>query len=299
MPRTVIHSSSQTRATQEEMRAAAQRSAVAAATTQRAPAPAPAQRAPAPARRSGPPSEALEPISTTSLSLSDPAISLSAPPPVEIHPLRLGSPLDQALVMHNAPDSKHAALYRMLRRRLVERLQGTTVMVTSAERGVGKTTCAINLAMALSEGGRARVLLLEAHLRAPTVAQRLRTSPPECFATQLAAVRENEDRVWRVGSAGSAWLHLLAVSPTSAASGQPLNRALLKSAMAQLKRVGYDFIVIDAPPVLGTADTMLLEDFVDGVVVATRARCSKTTSLRSALEQLTPKKILGVALLDA
>jgi len=257
-----------------------------------------------PSRPSPPRAEASEPavILTEFSVVSEPAIQLAeavaaaAPPPVQIHDLKLPPVADPRLVMLSAPDSRYAALYRVLRRRLIERVGGKCIMVTSAEAGAGKTTCALNLATAFAEGGRARVLLVEANLRAPGIARRLQVQPPVCFAAQLDEVRAGQDRLWTVGTLGSPWLHLLAIAPTTAA--RPLGRSAFETALGQLRRVGYDFIVIDGPHILGNADAGLVEDLVDGVLVTTWGRRSKLGDVRAAIEQLTPQKLAGVALLE-
>src|SRR4051812_33115113 len=67
---------------------------------------------------------------------------------------------DHRLILLRDPDSARAASFRVLRHRLEQRGNPRTIAVTSAEEGEGKTTCAANLAMALGECERARVLLV-------------------------------------------------------------------------------------------------------------------------------------------
>jgi Mrp family chromosome partitioning ATPase len=67
--------------------------------------------------------------------------------------------------------------------------------------------------------------------------------------------------------------------------------------MEQVRGAGYDYIVLDSPPILGSADVNLIEESVDGVLVAMWARRSRTGALRRAVEQIGSAKILGVALL--
>ncbi|MEZ4366436.1 MAG: hypothetical protein R2939_09135 [Kofleriaceae bacterium] len=59
-------------------------------------------------------------------------------------------------------------------------------------------------------------------------------------------------------------------------------------AMDRLRLAGYDHIVVDTPPVLGGAEVNLIQDAVDGVVLALRARTSTARDLRRAVEQLSP-----------
>jgi len=82
------------------------------------------------------------------------------------------------------------------------------------------------------------------------------------------------------------------------------NRPLLDApafaiAIEMLRRVGYDYIVIDTPPVLGSADVNLIEDYVDAVVLTARSGRTMGQSMRAAVDQLSPQKLFGVCLLDA
>src|SRR5215471_14436766 len=86
------------------------------------------------------------------------------------------------LVMLTLPDSSRAATYRVLRHRLSQLGDPRVILVTSAQAGEGKTVCAANLAIALGECGRARVLLVEGNLRMPSLGELFGFVPAECFA---------------------------------------------------------------------------------------------------------------------
>jgi Mrp family chromosome partitioning ATPase len=187
----------------------------------------------------------------------------------------------------------------VLRHRLAERGDPRVIAVSSAQPKEGKSTCAANLSLALGECGRARVLLLEANLRAPSLAALFGFLPPECFSTQLARHREKPLDPWSVVEVFSPSLHVCAVKPGPDSENRPLlDGVALGIAVDMLRRSGYDYVVIDTPPVLGSADVNLVEDYADGVLLTTWSRRSSQRALRHAMEQLSPQKILGVTLLD-
>lgn len=201
---------------------------------------------------------------------------------------------DPRLVLVREPDSEQAAAYRVLRHHVVQQGNPHVIVVSSARRGERKTTCAVNLALALGECRRARVLLVDAHFRRPQLAAIFRFQPPKCFAEQLAAHRDRPMEEWSVVEIAPHGLHVVAASPRQ----EPLFDApAFAYAMERLRMAGYDHIVIDAPPVLGTAEVNLLQDAADGVLLTTLAGRSRRRDLRAAVEQLTPASILGVALL--
>jgi Mrp family chromosome partitioning ATPase len=204
---------------------------------------------------------------------------------------------DERLILVREPDSARAASFRVMRHRLQERGDPRVIAVTSARPREGKTTCAANLALALGECGRARVLLVEANLRAPALAALFGFLPPECFANQLTRHKDKPLDAWSVVEVLSPSLHVLAVKP-DAESRPLLDGPAFNVAIELLRQAGYDYIVIDTPPVLGAADVNLIEDAADGVLFTAWSRSTSSRKLKQAIEQLAPAKLLGLALLD-
>jgi len=217
--------------------------------------------------------------------------------PLDVRPLKLPDELDPRLVMARDPYSIRADAYRALRHRLSSSGDPRIIAVSSARRGEGKTTCAINLAIALREGARGRVLLCEANLRAPTVAATLGFTPPECFGIQLARHRRDPLEPW-IAVEQIPPLHVMAVNPY--ANRAPLlDPVAFSIAMDRLRLAGYDYIVVDTPPVLGSADVNMIADSVDGVLLTAWARKSTGRGLRQAIDQIGSASVLGAVMMDA
>ncbi|MBA3462049.1 MAG: P-loop NTPase [Deltaproteobacteria bacterium] len=204
---------------------------------------------------------------------------------------------DRRLTLMLDPDSERAASFRVLRHHLLEVGRPQCVVVSSARNGDGKTTTAINLALALAECGRAKVLLVETHLRRPQLASAFKLVPPWCFAEQLAAHRHQPMMPWSLVDIPSLWLHVAAINPRIEKT-QLLDGPAFAIAMERLRLGGYDHIVIDAPPVLGSADVNLMADAADAVVLALRARVTTTRDLRRAIDQIGSAKVAGTVLVE-
>jgi Mrp family chromosome partitioning ATPase len=225
--------------------------------------------------------------------------ALGAPPQIDLtqHHLPDDAP-DPRLSLAIDPDSERAAAFRVLRHHLLEVGRPQVVIVTSPQSGDGKTTTAINLALALAECGRAKTLLVETHVRRPAFTNIFKFIPPWCFAEQLAAHRHQPTMPWSMIDIPQLWLHVAAVNPRIAQT-QLLDGPAFAIAMERLRLGGYDHIVVDGPPVLGSADVNLMADAADSVVFSLRARRSTTRDLRRALDQLGGRRIAGSVLLES
>lgn len=204
---------------------------------------------------------------------------------------------DPRLVLVRDPDSDRAASFRVLRHHLFDAGNPKIIAVSSPRRGEGKTMTAVNLAISLAECGRAKVLLVETNLRRPQLAEIFRFSPPWCFAEQLAAHRHQPLLPWSLVEIPQLWLHVAAVNPHSART-QLLDAPAFAIAMERLRLGGYDHIVIDTPPVLGSADINLVQDAVDGIALSLAAKKSTARDIRRTLDQLGDNKIVGTVFLE-
>jgi Mrp family chromosome partitioning ATPase len=238
-----------------------------------------------------------EGASDQALAVSDPAAAASSGdrPATLVRSLRVEAKptADPRLHMLQAPAGPAAASFRVLRHRLTERLATGSVLVTSPGAGEGKTLCAVSLALALGEAWQARPLLLEADFRRPVLARLLGFAPPVCIAKQLGFFRSVAVHYWEVAEMVAPALHAAAME-AEGGTDQDLDGPSLGAFIEDLRRTGYDHVVIDGPPVLGSADANLIEERVDGVLLVLRAGRSRGREFRRAVEQLASRKLLGV-----
>lgn len=204
---------------------------------------------------------------------------------------------DPRLVLLTDADSERAAAFRVLRHHLHAAGNPRVVAVSSPRAGEGKTTAAVNLALSLAECGRAKVLLVETHLRRPQLAAMFRFTPPWCFAEQLVSHRHQPLLPWSLVEIPQLWLHVAAINPTGDRT-QLLDAPAFAIAMERLRLGGYDHIVVDSPPVLGSADINLIQDAVDGVALVASARRTTARDLRRTLDQLGDDKSIGVIFIE-
>jgi hypothetical protein len=121
--------------------------------------------------------------------------------------------------------------------------------------------------------------------------------PPWCFAEQLAAHRHQPMMPWSLIEIPQLWLHVAAINPRIEKT-QLLDGPAFAIAMERLRLAGYEHIVVDAPPVLGSADVNLMTEAADAVVLALRAKRSTTRDVRRTIDQLGTTKIAGTVLIQ-
>ncbi len=212
-----------------------------------------------------------------------------------IEEVELTAQLDPRLVALRDPTSEQAQAYRLLEHRLYAKTNPRVIAVTSAEPGAGKTTCAANLALVLAEAPLARVLLIDANLQRPGVADLFGYEPADNLMTKLLR-SEDAAPPYAVASVTQSTLQLAALKQDSG-RGKRLDRALFGEALRSL-RSAYDFIVIDAASVLESADANSVSECADGVVMVARAGRSRKGKIQRATGQLQPASVLGTVLLD-
>lgn len=190
------------------------------------------------------------------------------------------------------PASFEADQFRVLRHRIErgrERSELAVVAVTSPLAGDGKTTTAINLAASLAQS--ARVLLIDADLRRPSIAATLglETSPGltdvlSSDRLELAAVAQPVQTfpLWAVtsGTPGSA-IHRLLRSPRF-------------DGLIQRARQDFDVVIVDTPPLLPVFDSAVLSRIVDQMLVVVAANQTPRKLLGEALNLVDPAKVMGI-----
>jgi len=191
------------------------------------------------------------------------------------------------------PESYIAEQFRALRGRIdaiSTQRPITTISITSAFPGEGKTTCAINLAIVTGMSLGRRVLLIDCDLRRPKIHPALGLRPETGLAEVLAGASSIEDAI--MSAEGMA----LDVLPVCSRPDNP-SELLSSSEMSLLVEEisgRYDRVIIDTPAALGLPDAKAVSDLCDGMVMVVRADVTARSDLEAVLEILDRQRILGL-----
>ena len=195
------------------------------------------------------------------------------------------------------PQSVVSEAYRALRTSILlstSRHAPQLILISSGQPREGKTTTALNLAITLAQRGD-RVVLIDTDLRRPRIHRSFQMTNEKGLSTYLttrAPVEEVARPVRQVPN-----LFVITSGPTPPNPAELLSSEPLEGLFAELRR-HFDFIVLDSPPAISVADSMILAAHADGVMlvvhggVTTRETLKHTTKLMNSVNA----RILGIVL---
>jgi len=153
------------------------------------------------------------------------------------------------------------------------------VLVLSGKGGVGKSTVAVNLAVALSLAGK-RVGLLDVDIHGPSVPKMLQieNASVETAGGFIAPVEVGGTKVMSIGL-------LLRDQDDAVIWRGPMKMGVIKQFLKDVEWGDLDYLVVDSPP--GTGDEplsvcQLIED-ADGAIVVTTPQDVATTDVRKCV----------------
>ncbi len=192
--------------------------------------------------------------------------------------------------------SSAAEAYRVLRTSMLLSAADRppkTVLVTSGQASEGKTTTVVNMAISLSQLG-ASVLIIDCDLRKPATHKLLNVEHQNGLSTYLSRETEINGLIRKLPIGN---LSLLPCGPIPPNPAELLSSNKMKSMLAMLSE-RYDHILIDSPPLLSVADSVILSTMVDGVILVVHGGKSTRIAARRARQELTSvgAKIFGVVL---
>jgi capsular exopolysaccharide synthesis family protein len=199
------------------------------------------------------------------------------------------------LVSFTKPASFAAEQYQNLRLK-IERLRQTrdlrVIAITSPGASDGKTVTSINLAGALARGAASRVLLIDADLRRPEVANQLHLGNEGAgFADLVSSPNMPVSDAIRPLDAYN--VDVIPAGTVAAPIHEVFRSARLPQLLAQL-RDRYDYIVLDTPPLVPVVDSALLSRVVDGVLLVVAANKTPRKLLEESLTDIDSNKVVGI-----
>lgn len=184
------------------------------------------------------------------------------------------------------PKSSIAEAFRSLRTTLrfstVETQQSSHVIyVTSSCANEGKTTTASNLALAYANAG-VKTLLVDADLRNPSFGEALAANAKIGLADYLQGKAEPDQLVHKAQAEN---LYIMTAGEPPKDPVELLSSKRLQQFLDQARR-SFEVVILDGPPVLGLADSLLLSSLADSTLLTVNSRDTKVAAVQNAIKRL-------------
>ncbi len=200
-----------------------------------------------------------------------------------------------SLTEHGSLGSETFMLLSARLRHLQDHRKLKKIVLTSSVQNEGKSLVAANLAISLARGTKQKVLLLEGDLRRPALSRLFGRSELKGLSELLYGQVPATKFLLRMDGL-PLWLLFAGVlrdRPLDLLQSPRLSQLLNQFAES------FDWMVIDAPPVLPLADADLWAGLSDGVLLVVRENRTCKKTLQKALDSLKKATVLGLVLNEA
>lgn len=203
---------------------------------------------------------------------------------------------NSTFMMQIHPDSPASEAYRSLRFNIecsVFGREAKTITITSSGRGEGKTTTAINLAVAYAQIGK-KVILLDADLRNPSI----HLAFGEANGNGLTNYLVNQNLLNEIiRESFMENLSIVTSGPIPQNPSSLLASKQMDTLLAEL-RANYDMVIVDTSSVLTLTDAKIMATKCDGVLLIVEYGKVKSGTAKKVKEELmlANAKLIGVVM---
>lgn len=169
-----------------------------------------------------------------------------------------------------------------------------SIVITSSGPGEGKSTVAINTAVAMAQSEK-RVLLIDCDLRKPTLHRSFNMSSLKGLTNILVENADYTDVLYK--ATGIEELDVVGSGPVPPNPAELIGSNKMKAFIEQMKEE-YDMVILDAPPIGLVTDSAILSTIVDGTILVCSVGEADINAAKRSKDLLDKVKanILGVVL---
>jgi succinoglycan biosynthesis transport protein ExoP len=200
------------------------------------------------------------------------------------------------LITYGHPKSMLSEAYRNIRTSILlsfSEKPPKKIVITSPNPSEGKTTTVINTAVALSQTG-AKVLIIDGDMRHPRIHKIFNHGNGAGLSNFLSGNAPLDSIIKKTEVPNLCYIPSGPIPPNPS---ELIGSKLFKEMIKVLEN-RFDHVVLDSPPALGFADSIILSTSVDGVVLVVLGGKTPRETLQRAKEVLhqVNAKILGVVI---
>lgn len=190
-----------------------------------------------------------------------------------------------AMEVHEDPRSALAEAYRSVRTALqFSTAEGAPkrLVITSTTRNEGKSTTSLALAINFAQMGQ-RVLLIDGDMRNPTIHKLLGISNDFGLSNLLSSDNRGDKMITPTVIPN---LSVLTAGPIPPNPVDLLTGPKLLLLLNITAALGIDYVIVDAPPMLGLADSVVLGNQLQNVLFVVQASSTRKALIKNALRRL-------------
>lgn len=206
--------------------------------------------------------------------------------------------LDPNLIAYHDPSGVEAEIFKILRTNILFPKTGTpprSIMVTSAIPGDGKSFVAANLAISIARGIEEHVLLMDCDMRRSSIHTRFGFSDQVPGLSDYLSHKQPLEALLRKTVVDK--LTILPGGPPPENPSELLSSQAMKDLLKETKnRYSDRYVIVDSPPPQLTAETTVLANYIDGIVLVVRYGTTPKDLIKELMEKLDRKKVIGVVM---
>ena len=185
--------------------------------------------------------------------------------------------------------------YKTVRTNLIYALSQSekrSFVVSSPSENEGKSTTAVNMAIAFSQLG-SKVLLVDGDLRAPTIHRKMKLSNTVGLSSILAGFGVISESIHRVNDN----LDVITSGPIPPNPSELISSQSMDEFLARVEQA-YNYIIIDTPPVNVVTDAIALTSKTAGIVLVVKGNSTTHEQYKKAVAAVSfsNSKLLGVVM---
>ncbi len=200
--------------------------------------------------------------------------------------MAIKKPQETKNAVMNISESRHVPFavveaYKAIRTNLTFLLASSETKVfgiTSPEAGEGKSTTAVNMAIAFSQLGD-KVLLIDADMRRSSIHKKLKIENNAGLSNILAGFNKYSEVITHISDT----FDVITAGQVPPNPSELLGSANFKELVDTVSKE-YGYVIIDTPPVDVVTDALVIAPSTAGLVLVVKDQVTPTDSIRRAIE---------------
>jgi len=187
--------------------------------------------------------------------------------------------------------------YKIIKTKILEKTREeglNTILITSAMPGEGKSLTAANLAISLARETSHTVLLVDTDLRKPSLHQLFDIDVQKGLSDYLIDDTSISDLLINPGIS-----KLLFLPGKQGIENSPevISAPKMEVFVQELKkRYPERYVIFDSPPLIESADSLILSKYVDGIILVVEAGKTQIGYVKKVLDLLEDRNLIGLVL---